>query len=806
MKKSIIISIGLVIFLLSSSCEISILNTGVEYYHQGQYDKALQHYNDALRKSREAGNDDTIVIALNNIGLIYESWGQWDKALEYFNEALGICRKINLKDDFYAAVLVNTGGIFKNWYQFDKALEYYNEALEVTKNSGDENGLATISHNIGIIYSSLGQFNKALKYFNNALKNDKDWGREDKFAIRLNMIAIIYGQLGQDDKALICFNEALNISRELGQHRDVAAFLNNIGSLNKKNGQDDKALICFNEALEISQQYGLLSNIPIIMRNIGSVYYQKKIYNKAIKNFNESINIIEKLRITAKGDMRRDYLANEIHAYQYLISAYIRNNDLPKAFIAIEQSRAKLLAERIVKSESKINIPSVNQIQKDLPKDTAIITYANIKSGWKTALIVITKNNIYGTEISYDSLVTNVLKTYKKPIKKLLKTERGIIIKCDKQKIENKEIERINIEDIIYFYRNQIINPLYQNKWGINGVKKSVSNEHNNIDRMLYDFLIKPLSKHIKNKEKLIIVPDGILGFLPFETLIDENGKYLVENYNIVYTQSISISSIIKKRIYGNSRKSLLAFGGAIYNDVSYSVDMIRSEKQLKVLEKNIYASLKDKRSVRDFYASLDKANWTNLPGTLSEVKNIAKTVHGSKVYTGNEVAESYIKQLSKNGDLAKYRIIHFATHGIVVPEIPELSAIVLSQFKNELKGEDGYLRMGEIAELNIKADFVNLSACETGLGKIYSGEGAVGLTQSFLIAGANGLSVSLWQVADISTSKFMVTLYELVEKRGIGYDEAINEVKRQFIRGDFGDEYSTPYYWAPFVYYGNPS
>jgi len=110
---------------------------------------------------------------------------------------------------------------------------------------------------------------------------------------------------------------------------------------------------------------------------------------------------------------------------------------------------------------------------------------------------------------------------------------------------------------------------------------------------------------------------------------------------------------------------------------------------------------------------------------------------------------------------------------------------------------------MGEIVELDLAADFVNLSACETGLGKVYNGEGIVGLTQSYLIAGANSVAVSLWQVADRSTATFMTELYSKVQNSGLAYSEALAEVKRRFIRGEFGEAWRSPYFWSPFIYYG---
>jgi CHAT domain-containing protein len=108
-----------------------------------------------------------------------------------------------------------------------------------------------------------------------------------------------------------------------------------------------------------------------------------------------------------------------------------------------------------------------------------------------------------------------------------------------------------------------------------------------------------------------------------------------------------------------------------------------------------------------------------------------------------------------------------------------------------------------EIAELKLRADFVCLSACDTGIGKVYGGEGIVGFAQSFLVAGANGLCVSLWKVDDESTRVFMVQMYRAVSEQGMGYAGAISEIKRKFIRGECGKQYRSPYYWAPFVYYG---
>ena len=301
---------------------------------------------------------------------------------------------------------------------------------------------------------------------------------------------------------------------------------------------------------------------------------------------------------------------------------------------------------------------------------------------------------------------------------------------------------------------------------------------------------------------------------------MDENGQYLVEGHHINYVQSVDIRKLIKQRNHSDKRRPLLAFGGAVYEEAAYDVKVIENETQMALLKENIYSDLKNIRLelaqknvfsdfeniryIKNAYNGLGIGTWPDLPCTLNEVKNINKLINKSNIFTGSNVTEKDIKELSKNWKLYNYKVLHFATHGLVVNEVPELSAVVLSQFEKDEGKEDGYLRIEEIVELDLQADLVNLSAFETGLGRVDGNAGIFGLTQSFILAGANAVSISLWRVADESTSQFMVSMYGMVQDKGIGYAEAITEVKRQFISGNFGEKYKAPYYWAPFVYYGN--
>jgi CHAT domain-containing protein len=282
----------------------------------------------------------------------------------------------------------------------------------------------------------------------------------------------------------------------------------------------------------------------------------------------------------------------------------------------------------------------------------------------------------------------------------------------------------------------------------------------------LYRELLAPVDIAFRSAHHLIIVPDGVLAYLPFDTL--GTGSKLIERYAISYSPSASVLATLRGRLQesGPPEKKLLAFG-----DASYLSAGVGSERNL---------------------------DWTQLPQTRTEVNAIGALFPGagSRVYLGAEASEDRVKSESLN----QYRFIHFAVHGYYDEEHPARSGIALSV--GSTSRQDGLLQVPEIMRLRLRADMVTLSACQTGLGKLVDGEGVMGMSRAFLYAGAGSVLISLWNVNDASTAELMKLAYQNLT-RGIPRDEALRAAKLQLMRGP-QSAWRHPYYWAPFILLGD--
>jgi CHAT domain-containing protein len=325
----------------------------------------------------------------------------------------------------------------------------------------------------------------------------------------------------------------------------------------------------------------------------------------------------------------------------------------------------------------------------------------------------------------------------------------------------------------------------------------------------LYKAVVEPAASVIADK-RLLVVADGALNYIPFEALL-KNGdgadyaslNYLVKSNEIVYAPSASVIAAIRQSSSGATGKSML-----LVADPVFSADDPRAKGngtataagETRGLGLGLEAAVNDVAANGDASsASAGGLHLARLSGTRTEADEISKIAKGSgapaDLWTDLSASEDNVK----SHDVAGYRYVHVATHGLLDADRPQFTGVVLSLVGN--KTNDGFLRTDEIFNLKLGSPLVMLSACETGLGKEKRGEGVIGLTRAFMYAGAPTVGVSLWSVADKSTADLMTDFY----KRLLGATPqppaaAMRDAQLGMINGK---KYSAPFYWAPFVLVG---
>jgi CHAT domain-containing protein len=304
--------------------------------------------------------------------------------------------------------------------------------------------------------------------------------------------------------------------------------------------------------------------------------------------------------------------------------------------------------------------------------------------------------------------------------------------------------------------------------------------------------------------KKLVVITDGYLSGIPFGLLSESSVKYepLVKNHDILYTPSMSFLARqrgLKDR--GVRPDKLLALADPAFGG------------------RNLADAAGGGVETRNYFAAAEGALglFTPLPETRTEVKNIGSLFKAENVtyLFADKAAESVIKSMPLEG----YRYLHFATHGILGDQIPGVAepALVMA---DEGKKEDGFLTVSEVEKLKLDSDLVVLSACDTGSGKYFQGEGVMGLSRGFILAGSRAVLVSLWPVDSKATVAFMTRFYAHL-KSGKSKAESLRLTQLEFMAGaeqggssaersiaakrtvDSSAETSHPYYWAPFVLIG---
>jgi CHAT domain-containing protein/Flp pilus assembly protein TadD len=689
---------------------------------------------------------------VNELMKTYQQLGNDERVIDYVDEILTLSDKLPLHVHDVSALIL-AAGAYDRAGNNDEARKLAIAAYQLAEKSVNRYGATSAASYLCAAFSMVRfdtDVNNAVYYGETALQIGLKYKFEWLLGSIMNNLALAYYKLGTYD----------------GQAKGLKLF----GSLAK-----------------LYKEKQMWGDAALVINNVGALMFYAKGYEYAAEYFEESIELAQRSMGSINAEDKLTFYQSQISAYEFLTACYAHLEKPEKAYEAIERSRSRVLTERLAKGKD-VQPGTIPDLQKILQPDEAAIFYS-LFSAHEVIILVVTKKYSRVLFHKDDTFIGNIKDKYLNRLNKEHGERRG----QDQDEPVNRDY-RVVMAD--FQKVTQLTRKFFENP----GVADDVLKEYL---QGYYKFLILPILNRLGGIKSLLISPDGVLNYIPFEALQMHNGKYLVENYTVRYLNSTGALRQIEARQYTPTRKPLIAMGGAIYEPNNAVAPTIKTQHDLNALVAEVEENKSAGTSQRRAYAALFGHDaMPLLPGTLAEVNSISQNVPGSEVYSGREFTENKLKSMSKGGTLKQYKVLHLATHGFVVEEIPDLSGVAMSIFSKEDGGEDGFLNVNEIASLDLNADLTVLSACQTALGKIYSGEGVTGLTQSLLIAGSNAALVSLWPVNDTSTSLFMSDLYKEAQN-GKNYAQVITELKRRFIKGDFGPEFKHPNFWAPFVYFG---
>ena len=724
----------------------------------------------------------------------------------------------------YLTTLGNT--IYKTG-QVKAAIQHYLQAIPYNLQLNDNSELGKIYFNIGVIYKNIRTLDSAYYYFDGATHYYSLAGDKLNEAGACDAMARVFYINDETEKAFPIIKEkVIPIMEKYNAYEDIIdAYLfmsdyyrdkkqddsvqyyleKSVETAGINSVQDDKLATLYNQlavdaagqkdyskakayqllALDAipESEYMTLQNLQALQLT-GVIYYAEKDYDSARYYFEKAIDILYTIRGSLPFEEKLRFLSANSSLFNYLALCHYQAGNHAGVFEALEESRSLVLLEKM--GGKPVNKITLAQLQQKMKEDELyLLTYfSNPDDSFSDKLIMSIDKHSTQVKLMSDSAFifggTGKLRTTH------IDTMFSNFQKSWQQPTDSSENKFLKKSLLIFAIYMQL--ELAKASDASRGLKLEEKNEkisHSNNARAIgsafYLALLKPFEKQLVNKKKLIIIPDGQLSFVPFEILTDDNGRHLTEQYTISYQPSIKVAELLAARQLTYTGKKVVLLGNPVYNELS------DADLQL---------------GARPAYRSAEAYNWSFLPATKTEIDSIRKFYKQAIVLSDVDCTEEKLKSLFTNTP-EKYALVHFATHGHVIDDNPGLSSVVLNQLSGVRK-EDGYLTAKEIEKMKIPAQLVVLSACQTGKGMLMQGEGVQGLSSSFLVAGANSLIVSLWSVADKSTSLFMQEVYKLVNKDGLTFKAAIRQVKQYFLEGKFGEEYRKPYYWAPFIYIGN--
>src|SRR5262245_50113121 len=689
----------------------------------GQLQKAITYGEKALEMAEKSKNPGSLFRAIDTLVPIYRQVRNFDRARELIERGVVIVKALPPNTDPRASweglLYAHLGNELIRRREYEKAIDVLSLSVHL-----QQNYMATVWRNPVEL---------------NVLRGGLLW--------RLTSLGNAYRRAGRLEESAKQYQRAFDYIKEWGlKYPGEASLYGNIGEVHFAQKNFPQALENFQKVLALGQSRQMAGDIRWATGRIGAILRQTGKPAEAIPYYQRAIKQIESTRsLLESEEYRQSFFEGELRPYAGMMRALLSEGKQEEAFNYSERARSRgfldVLGSKVQLSRAKSEL--LDEERELQERIAAIKSRLSGEAEGETERSGLRKQ-LAETEGAYSAFLARVRKQDKeqvslmsvepltlKEVQELLDPQTTLIeyfVAESETFVWVVEKEKVQFQRVA-LQREDLGNSVKTLRESIFTIGER--EKFNETSAVLHKQLIEPLLPHITGKE-LIIVPHDVLHYLPFHALVGSDGRYLIEKYPIYYLSSASLLQFVKEKHKAGGEK-VLAFGNPDLGD---------PEKNLE-------------------YAEL-------------EAKEVKAAYPESSVYIRKEATEEKSKALSANRD-----IIHFATHAQLNEDDPLSSAVLLAKGGKE----DGRLEVREIFGMDLKANLVVLSGCDTALGKLSTGDELVGLTRAFIYAGTPSVVASLWNVDDSSTAQLMASFYRNLKT--MSKAEALRQAQLELIRGE---------------------
>jgi len=787
----------------------------------GEAEAALESHRQILALQRRLGDERGEALTLNSLGVLYNNLGELGQALESYASALASFHQLGdrLRE---GAVLHNLGVAYYGLGEYQRALTNLEQALAIRREVGDRRGEVATEVSLGHVRLALGETAAALDAGRRAAglaSAGAERGGEMLARLLLGQAGIAAGEL---EAALAELAKARDLARQLEDRLDEATILRTTGQAYLALKQADRAAEALEAAVDLARAVKTPARIVTALTDLSRAERMRGRLPEARVRLEEALGLLETVRATETDpDLRASFLAAKHSVFELKIDLLMEldrrqpgQGYARAAFETSERARARSLLDLLQEAGADVR----EGVAPDLrDRQRALLLRLNGKASRQAGLLrrSATEENRRAAEAEtlsaledltqveaeirrrsprYASLtqppvatsaeIQGLLDGETMLLEYSLGEERSFLWAVDQGSVTGFELPpRARIEALAREVHGRL------------SVLSPGDERHEEAASALSRMLLGPVAARLAGK-RLIVAADGALQYVPFAMLPDPGASKenvsvpLLAGHEVVNVPSASAVAL-QRRL---GRRAPAPDAVAVLADPVFDPGDPRVGGQ--AARSSPAAAVQSSARTRTPFGA---GSFLRLPWTRREAQAIAAAAPAGRSLLALDFRAS--RQTALSPELSRYRIVHFATHGVVDSQTPALSGLMLSRVGEQGTPVEGFLGLDDVYNLHLGADLVVLSGCETALGKEVRGEGLVGLTQGILYSGAKLVAASLWRVEDRATSELMSRFYRGLLVEGRPPAAALREAQLA-IRSD--KRWRSPYYWSGFVLQGD--